>query len=351
MASGRTPGPTGLWTDPAHEGFQELGTIRGRQLEMPGPLGLRAKGLKAKTDGGGGSGGVTVSTAAVLIGPIGRKIPLVQDFYRGCTLEVIGPGSVRTGAVETYSTLEDLCDKMLVHDETSFVIVNHGDPEKGLILRFTAKSPHSATGLIIGDLAAMSKVAASLRSSDARVIDAASKMGVQRDDALRLISKLAELHKKQRLLFFRGCNIGKDLTMLVSYRDAFGAASAQAPDCRMFYQLIKPHTPSKGQTIAALSKRKPLGPKTRRRSFTDSTSRLGPLIIDVQDIDGHTNVTNESFADDPTQAAQWGAKILPEWRSVMGQNQFVTEVLWDDTESSYMTPLDVSYRQRLVFGQ
>jgi hypothetical protein len=197
MANGRTPGPTGLWANPAQEGFKKLEMIRRRQLKMPGPLGLiempgppglRAKGLKAKTGGGGGSPGVTVSTAAVLIGPIGRKISLVQDFYRGCMLEVIGPGSVRTGAVETYSTLEDLCDKMLVHDETLFVIVNHGNPDKGLILPFTAKASHNATGLIIGDLAAMSKVAASLRSSDARVIDAASKMGVQRDDALRLIS-------------------------------------------------------------------------------------------------------------------------------------------------------------------
>jgi hypothetical protein len=293
-----------------------------------------------------------MNTAAVLIGPIDRGIPVVRDFYRGCPSEVVGPGSVLIGTVDTFTNLEDLCDKILARDETLFVIVNHGNPDRGLILPFTAKSPANitATGLIIHDLAAMSNAVPSIGSNDARVIDAASKMGVSVADALRLISKLPQLHNKQRILFFRGCNIGKDLTMLADYRDAFGAAAAQAPNCRMFYLRIKPHTPSRGQTVAGLSRGRPVA-GTRRRSFIDSTSHLGPLIFDVRDIDGHTRVDSESFADDPMQAAQWGAKILPQWQPVLGQSQFVIQVLWEDTGLSYMTPLDVAYRQRLVFGQ
>jgi hypothetical protein len=326
---------------------------------VAGPLGLKAKEGPADGRGsggggggsGGGGGGGPAGGTAVLIGPIGKGIPTVKDFYGGCTLEVIGPGSIKISAVDAFTTLGDLCDKMLARAEGSFVIVNHGNPDQGLIVKFTATSPHNATGLMIDDLASLSKVAGSLRSSDPRVIDAAAKMGVTAEDALQLIKKLAQLHAKQRLLFFRGCNIGKNPTMLASYKAAFGAAGAQAPNCRMFYLRINPARPPRGQTMAGLSKSKPLTPKTRRRTFTDSTSRLGPLIIDVRDLDGHTHVESHSFADDPAQAAQWGAKILPEWRSGTGRNdEFVAEVLWDDAESSYMTPLEPSYRARLVLA-
>ena len=289
--------------------------------------------------------------APVLIGPIGTGISVAQDFYRGCPLESMGPGSIPTGAVDTFSNLEDLCDKMLASSESTFVIVNHGNPQRGLILPFTANSPYTATGLIIDDLKTMANAISSLGSGDQRVIDAASKMGVQVADALRLIGKLAQLHAKQRVLFFRGCNLGADTKMLGSYRDAFGAAAAQAPNCRMFYLRIVPHKPARRQSIGGLSAGRPVTANTRRRTFTDQSSRLDPLIIDVRDIDGHTMVDTESFADDPTQAAQWGAKILPQWQAVTGQNQFVVEVLWDNTQLSYMTPLETSYRQRLVFGQ
>jgi hypothetical protein len=263
----------------------------------------------------------------------------------------MGPGSIPTGAVDTYSNLEDLCDKLLASSENMFVIVNHGNPQRGLIIPFTANTSASATGLIIDDLATMANAISSLSSGDNRVIDAASKMGVQVTDALRLIVKLARLQAKQRVLFLRGCNLGANLTMLSSYRAAFGAAAVQAPNCRMFYLRIRPHKPARRQSIGGLSAGIPATANTRRRTFTDQSSYLDPLIIDVRDIDGHTQVDNEAFADHPTQAAQWGSKILPQWQAVTGQNQFVIEVLWDDNQLGYMTPLEFSYRQRLVFGQ
>lgn len=288
------------------------------------------------------------SSAVVLIGPMGRGVAIVQDFYRGCPREVMGPGMLPITAVDTFQTLEELVDKMLARSDSVFVIVNHGNPQHGLLVPFMAGTQFTATGGVIDDLAALAKQAPS--PDDARVRDVASKMGVAVTSAVRLIQKLGQLPARQRMLFFRGCNLGVNLTLLSAYKLAFGAVAVQAPNCRMFYLRMKPHRPSKRQTMQSVQAGKPTTPNTRRRTFTDPLSRLGPLIIDVRDIDGHTHVDSECFADDPAEAADWGAKLLPAWQPVLGKSEFVAEILWDNGQTSYATPLEISYRTRFVFA-
>jgi hypothetical protein len=284
--------------------------------------------------------------ASVMIGPIGNGA-IVQEFYRGCPAEVMGPGAFPTGAVNTYSTLEGLIDLMLASTEDTLVVVNHGNDKDGLLVPFTGKSPHTATGLLIADLATLAN-ASGIGVNDSRIINVASQMGVQKPDALRLVQKLASLQVRKRIIFFRGCNLGANPSLLASYRVAFGAAAVQAPNCRMFYLRIRPHIPSRGHTMPSLSTARPTTTNTRRRTFNDPTSTLGPLIVDVRDINGHAKVDTESFSDRPMDAGAWGARLLPRW--LLRSDNFIVEVLWDNALSSYSTPLEESYRTRFVFA-
>src|ERR1700751_2614578 len=92
-------------------------------------------------------------SAPVLIGPLGGTgVRLVQDFYRGCPFEVMGPGSIAITAVDTFLTLEDLVDKLLARTDSAFVIVNHGNTRDGLLMPFLGRTTASATGRLIDDL-------------------------------------------------------------------------------------------------------------------------------------------------------------------------------------------------------
>ena len=71
-------------------------------------------------------------SVVVLIGPLGRGGAIAQDFYRGCPREGIAPDVLRITAVDSFSTLEELIDKMLAQTDCVFVIVNHGNTQDGL---------------------------------------------------------------------------------------------------------------------------------------------------------------------------------------------------------------------------
>ena len=98
--------------------------------------------------------------------------------------------------------------------------------------------------------------------------------------------------------------------------------------------------------MQSLAAGQPKTPNTRRREFRDPAVAAGPLIIDVRDIDGHEHVDTESFMDTPARVTEWAVKILSLWGGA--GSSFVLEVLWENSEPSYHTPLDVSYRQKLV---
>jgi hypothetical protein len=72
------------------------------------------------------------------------------------------------------------------------------------------------------------------------------------------------------------------------------------------------------------------------------------MIIDVQDIDGHTQVDNESFqsAADPNNA--WARVFNFAWNGGL-PNSFILPVMWENTETTYHCPNEESYRRKLTF--
>jgi hypothetical protein len=298
--------------------------------------------------------------AAVHIGVI-FNAGLVREYFQRCALETPSKGAARfpTGEISSFATLEELLDHLLARDETTHVIVNHGNDKDGLLVPFAAGAQHNATGRAIEDLSALANEArffllarAHLPPDSPKVTRLAPIMGVRPATVARLAEKLAEVRKKKLRLEIRGCNIGKNATMLKNYKAAFGADAVTAPSCRMFYVRILPHKPRRGTSLGQLSGQQPTTAKTRRRLFAIPRRLPEPLIVDVRDIDGHTKVDSESFMDVPTRAIDWAVEINGIWKQSpqgTGNDRFVLPVMWEDeNDPSYHCPLDVSYRQKLV---
>ena len=80
-----------------------------------------------------------------------------------------------------------------------------------------------------------------------------------------------------------------------------------------------------------------------------SESAVGPLLIDIRDIDGHTRVDSPlSVLDEPVHAATWGRLLTGRWDGE--ERSFVLPVLWENTEQSFHCPLEVGYRERLTLA-
>jgi len=88
----------------------------------------------------------------VLLGNFKRN-DIIRTFYQRCGEETLGPARVPTGGIVDYTTLEDLLDILIASDLPAFIVVSHGHPEHGLLMKFTKGSPHDATGLVIDVLA------------------------------------------------------------------------------------------------------------------------------------------------------------------------------------------------------
>jgi hypothetical protein len=155
---------------------------------------------------------------------------------------------------------------------------------------------------------------------------------------------------------FRGCNVGNSPELLRLYKEAFSASKVSAPACRNLFLRIRPGKPPFKTTMGDLadSSKLPKTPRTRRRTFFDPTYGIAngePICIDVQDLDGHTNVQSYSFMNLPQMASNWAKELNLGWKQAptgTGNNQFVIQVMWDDTEPSYHTRKDQSYRYKIV---
>jgi len=290
--------------------------------------------------------------AAVHIGNM-QGSQIVNEYYQRCGYENIGPAMIRTGEIANFITLNGLIDHLLSRPELHQVIVNHGNDALGLIMRFASTATHSSTGHVIGDLSDLADRSTSggLSASDGDVKNTAQMMGVTPAIAIQLVDKLAKLRKKQLILHFRGCNVGKNASMLSDYKRAFGALAITAPTCRMFYLRIIPHRPARGHTITGMRRNSPLTARTRRRFFDDSRSLLGPMIIDIRDIDGHTMVDSESFIDNSHDILGWANVLNKQWRQAPqgpSSNRFVLPVMWENSETSYHTPFAAGQKLAMV---
>ena len=240
-------------------------------------------------------------------------------------------------------------------DADQVIVVSHGHSEHGLIMKFTQASPHTATGLLIDDLADLADQQAKgqLSEGDRALKDAAAKMGIKAAGALELVKKLVRLRAKKRMVHVRGCNLGASKSLMEGYKRAFGLLCITAPNCRNVYSGINTKKPPKGTTVDALGQTGPKTPKTRRRLFTwPQNQKVGSLVIDIRDIDGHTRLDSESFLTDPSLASSWGEQLLGTWRqapSGTNSNSFILQIFWDNDETSWHTPLEGGFRLKLVF--
>lgn len=290
-----------------------------------------------------------MSPAPVHSGILGGSL-IVNDYYRFSQLETIGPAQIETeSTTRSFSTLDELLDHILATAEQTHIVVNHGSPTQGLLIRFSPNSPYNATGLVAQALANLvdALVQGTLPPFDGRLLNVALQMGVSPPEALLLLEKFVRVRQRNPILHFRGCNLGGNTAMLNFYKLLFGAALITAPNCRMFYLRIRPRRPASGTSIAQLAVQAPSTANTRRRLFqAPGVSSVGPLLVDVRDIDGHTNVDSPlSVLDDPAQAQRWGELLTGRWTNTAPE--FVLPVLWNDFETSFHCPLEVSYRQRL----
>jgi hypothetical protein len=273
---------------------------------------------------------------------------VVTDFYARTNHERIDAGWVRVSSAKRFAHFEQLIDNLIQSSGPAQVVVSHGRGLDGLLVRFNARARHTASGRVIYDLARLAGTAADkkLKQTDSEVVSAAQKMGTTAAATVQLATKLAQLQKKKTIsVEIRGCNIGTEPNVMRGYKKAFGARRLTAPNCRMFFVDIIPARPPGGRTMDSLKNGTPSTPRTRRRFF--SGKHIDPIIIDIQDIDGHTRVASHAFMDDPTQAHRWAARL----NGVMWQgsgNSFILQVLWDDLRTSYHCPRDPQYGNRLV---
>lgn len=293
-----------------------------------------------------------MQSAVVHIGLVGGA-QIVNDFYQFSRLETVGPGQIETGVIRTFSTLEGLVDGILASGQQVHVVVNHGNPQQGLLIRFTSTSPHNATGPMANALGELVNALAqgTLPPLDFRLLDAAAKMGVDPAMALQLLGRFVQLRQQQRMLHFRGCNLGQNTSMLHGYKLMFNASVITAPTTRMFYIRVHPRRPPAGTSIGQLAGQRPSTPTTRRRLFAaPSDGSAGPLLVDIRDIDGHTSVESPlSVLDSPAQAPRWGTLLTGRWTNTANPS-FVLPVLWNNAESSFHCPLEEGYRQRLTLA-
>ncbi|TLU98011.1 hypothetical protein [Dyadobacter luticola] len=295
-----------------------------------------------------------MADAVVHVGP---GMQLAAEYYQRCSFDVAGPGRITTGQIINFTNLEQLLDNIASRTEVMHLIVSHGSTTNGLIIPFAQNTSFNATGLIISNLAQLAKSSVPLLAqnkhlpvSDTTVINLASMMGIQPNVAIRLAEKFIAVQEKKPIIFIRGCNIGGNQPMLLEYKAALGAQMISAPKCRMFFLRIQPHLPTRRQTMAGLGTGRPTTANTRRRFFKQPAGGTfsSAMIIDVRDIDGHTKVDNESFqsATDPSNA--WAKEFNFAWNGGL-PNQFIMPVMWDNAETSYHCPNDISYREKLVF--
>jgi hypothetical protein len=224
---------------------------------------------------------------------------------------------------------------------------------------------------VIEDLAYLVEHASDLKtdasSFEGRLKSVTNLMGMPRAALLRLVGKLADLRKAKfmkNIVEIRGCNLAAQGTQLLqAYRRALGTHMLSAPVCRQLYLPINPDNPAlptgkakrylqkQKTTMQELSQGRPPNAKSRRRLF----GRLGstgpePLIIDVEDIDGHTNVTAHPFMDHPSKASEVAPTLILNWnQAVHGthNDKFILPVMWDNNEASYHVPLEDSYNFKI----
>jgi hypothetical protein len=302
------------------------------------------------------------SEAVVYINSTMKKASIIREFYERCGLECVGAIRVPVVAIVEFDSLESLVFRMKDRSEWFQVIVTHGDPKKGLLMPLAAGGRATGTGGTIlgagqanatvpGLLADMASRATILNDSDQAVRDVASAMGVRTEAVIRVAEHLQALRRRKFIVEIRGCNIGANKEMCQQYRRMFGTHMFTAPKCRMFYVTLKAKDPGSWDKMQTIMKTKKNFPKQRRRVFEDASGAMLPIVIDIIDRDGHTNVASDTFKVPPGSAFNWGAKLLGQWRTApdgTNSDRFTLQLMWENSELTYHVPMEPGYHDKLV---
>ena len=294
-----------------------------------------------------------VGVAGVQIGPQDNRGRFIADYYTKCGLETIGPGQITTGGIQHFSTLEDLIDVLQGRPEVHQVIVNHGNPDSGLLLPLVKESSYNRTGLLVGPLSNLADLAAKGEidptGPDADMYqDVAKTLHVQMPVVVRLLRKIVAVRKTKRILHFRACNL-QSAGMLQDYKAFFAAVTITYHSCRLLFIPFKPDQVKPGRSVAEFNSDKNTA-KARLRTFDDPIGLLSPLLLAIVDVDGHTHVQHESFLDhrSPEQVLGWANFLLRQWRE-SAPTGFVVPIMWDNSELTFYCPLEVGWRQKLKY--
>jgi len=313
----------------------------------------------------------------VYIGPLGHgsKGDIVKAYYEQCGLETIGPLHFRANDVANripvqrilkFGHLGELLDQILASTRWVQVIVNHGDPDAGLIMPVKKNGPNLNTGLVISDLALLAidqakHPAVPITEADPKfknlIKDLGLKMGLKAAELLSLVTKFSQIHRQGCIIEIRGCRLAKNVSdpvfggtdLLGEYRKAFGRMTS-APICWMLYVEIPVHKPLKKQKIATLKTQKPPSPNRRRTFEEDGKPVSGPLVMDIgrsSSPEGHTTrVESEGIMDKPENAINWAMRFLDKWHGT-SNSKFVVPVMWDNDEPIYHLPKEPSWCGKL----
>jgi|GEM_PF-3169344 len=295
-----------------------------------------------------------VASAAGFVGPVGRGQDLIEEYYRQCGLETVGPGQLTVNGMGRYTTFEGLIDALQGSTQPQNVIVNHGSGDDGLLVPMCKETSFNKTGAVISDLSGLADMAAQgpIDPADASVkvllTGAARDMNVKQEVVLRIVDKLVKLRQKRLTLHFRACNMD-DPVMVTGYKKAFGAQLISFHGCRLLFMFFVLDQMKRGKHVADFSDANNTA-VARLRTFDDPIGLLSPMMLALHDIDGHTRVEQESFIEQrtPDQVHGWAEFLVRRWGDP-APDRFVVPIMWDNKELTFHCPLEAGWRQKLQF--
>jgi hypothetical protein len=210
------------------------------------------------------------------------------------------------------------------------------------------------TGRVIADLSGLADRAEKGPLQPNNAIDkvlldgAARDMSVNRAVIIRVVNKLVLLRKKKFVIHLRACNMEDDV-LVDAYRRAFGARMVTFHGCRLLFMQIKPEQMKPQFKVTDFSE---TGnePRRRIRIFTDPIGLVPTLLIEITDVDLHTNVKSIAIIERPMlppHVQEWATMLIRQWKG--SASEFVLPVMWQNDERTHHAPLEPGWSLKLKF--
>jgi hypothetical protein len=277
---------------------------------------------------------------------------IAPAYYQHCGLETIGGGQVPTSNIKTHFTFEDMIDTLLSRSERHQVIVNHGSPERGLIIKLCRETGFTDTGTVITYLALLTDSAekGTLGSDGSKRMlhTLASRANITTSVANRIILKLLLLRHKRFIYHFRACNMQEET--VTEYKLAFGAMGISYHSCRLVFVEVVPQQTKPGDRVISLMTKHPSTKTQRYRGLADPMGLLEPILIGIKDIDGHVRLETYTVSErrSTREIAGWAEFLIRQW-DIQDPKSFVMPVMWENGETTFHCPLEPVWREKLKY--